>query len=83
MRKQERKVLENAIKTVNIVIEHELEKETVDIKFCKIYLDDTINDLKGYASIQYRFAGMKKKDFDEFFTTIEEFDLLMIDKIYN
>ena len=49
----------------------------------RAYLDDTINDLKGYASIQYRFAGMKKKDFDEFFTTIEEFDLLMIDKIYN
>ena len=43
---------------------------------------DSINDLKGYASIQYRFAGMEKKDFYEFIDTLTEFNLLMLDKLY-
>lgn len=83
MRKQERQVLENAINTVNIVIESECKKEEVNYKFCISYLTSTIDSLIGYASSQYRFAGMKEKDFKEFINKLIEFKLLMYDKINN
>lgn len=81
MRKQERQVLENAIKTVNSVIERELMQDTVNTIFCMTYLNETVKDLHGYASTQLRFAGMKEKDFDKFCDTIKELQLLMVDKI--
>ena len=83
MRKQERQVLESAINIVNGVIEDELEHEKANTKFCILYLNNTIDNLIGYASIQYRFAGMKDKDHDEFLKTVIEFKNLMYDKINN
>ena len=82
MREQERQVLEKAIKTINIMIESEI-KEGVNTKFCMMYLEDTINDLIGYASIQYRFAGMKERDFEEFYYIVNEFYRVMYHKINN
>lgn len=83
MRKQERQVIENAIKTISIVIESECEKEEVNYKFCISYLKSTIEDLNGYGASQYRFGGMKEKDFNEFTNIVNEFKLLMYDKINN
>lgn len=83
MRKQERQVIENAIKTVNNMIERELEQEKADTEFCMAYLRSTRDDLMGYVSIKYRFAGMNEKDYDEFIDTVIEFKNLMYDKINN
>ena len=81
MRKQERQVLENAIKTVNNMIERELENEKADTEFCMAYLRQTSTDIIGYASIKLRFGGMNVKDYDEFINTVIEFKNLMYDKI--
>ena len=81
MRKQERQVLENTIKTVKNVIERELEQEKADTEFCMAYLRSTRDDLMGYASIQLRFGRMKEKDYDEFINTVIEFKKFMYDKI--
>lgn len=83
MRKQERQVLEKVIKTVNNVIELELEQEKANTEFCIAYLRSTRDDLIGYASIKYRFERMNEKDFDEFINTVIEFKEFMYDKINN
>lgn len=82
MRKQERQVLENAIKTMNSVVNYSIENDR-NSKSVKDYIDVTVNELIDYASIQYRFAGMQEKDFDEFTNTAFEFKLVMHDKINN
>ena len=83
MREQERKVLEKAINTVKIMIDSEIKEEYADTKYCMMYLEDTINSLIGYASIQCRFAGMDTEDLYEFIKTVTEFKNLMYDKINN
>lgn len=83
MRKQERQVLENAIKTLKNMIERELKQKTADTEFCMAYLRSTKDDLIGYASIKLRFERMNEKDYDEFVNNVIEFKNLMYDKINN
>lgn len=60
MRKVELKVLENAFKIMNCVIDNEKDKE-----FRIKYVSDAISDLRGYLATAYRFNNLKEKDYDE------------------
>ena len=64
MSKTVEKILNNAFITIERSIKYAIENQN-DRDFAKKYMNDSIDDLKGYIATLYRFGTMKEKEFDE------------------